>query len=324
MPRINLNNFLDDDFDQEKKQPRFKVVRRSSHAILDEKATIVGLSNLGAEEVFRPSINASHHEREWIFTYLGPFYDNKLIVDVIRRVKGGKEANVYLCKAHPDVAYPYLAAKIYRPRMFRSLRNDTRYRDRRTVLDERGKKVTDPGALRALHGGTSFGQELRQVSWLQYEYQALRTLSAANLPVPHPIASGENTILMEYIGDTQHPAPALNETTLDRKEAHRIFEILMAAIESMLSFACIHADLSAYNVLYWENRPVIIDFPQAIDPRQNPDAWPIFARDVERICQHFRRYGIVTTPMAEARSIWNRYSQTLHPITAEELDPFSD
>jgi catechol 2,3-dioxygenase-like lactoylglutathione lyase family enzyme len=45
------------------------------------------------------------------------------ILDVLRRVKGGKEANVYCCRTHPSTGVDLLAAKLYRPRMFRNLRS---------------------------------------------------------------------------------------------------------------------------------------------------------------------------------------------------------
>jgi RIO kinase 1 len=208
--------------------------------------------------------------------------------------------------------------------MFRNLRNDARYRDRRTVLDAQGKMVTDRGALAALAGGSSFGQKLRQISWLQHEYNSLKTLFAAGLPVPKPFGNGENTILMEYIGDLERPAPSLMETTLSSAQARRGFEILIDAVEKMLAAGFVHADLSAYNVLYWENRPVIIDFPQVIDPRQNPDGWSIFVRDVERLCQYFNRYGIRQNALSLAREIWDRQSREISPLRIEELDIYAD
>lgn len=321
MPRYKYSEDLELETDRIRVS-RFKKQFRNPHAVLDEEAQKSGLAQLGAGAAFTPSLGSSRHEREWIFTYLSSFYENQYLVDVVRRVKGGKEANVYVCLAHPSTGLELLAAKLYRPRLFRNLRNDARYRERRTVLDEKGKMVTNRGALRALAGGSSYGQELRQTSWLQHEYTTLVNLHAAGLPVPKPIASGENTILMEYIGAIDRPAPSLMETSLSPVQARRAFDILIDAVEQMLAQGHIHADLSAYNVLYWEERPVIIDFPQAVNPRQNPDSWPIFARDVERLCQHFRRYAIQTNPAALARSIWDRHSSDLSPLTPQELDPY--
>jgi RIO kinase 1 len=324
MSHNKIKDYYDYDEANNERVSRFKQSRRNPHALLDEKASVIGLENLGASAAFTPSLGSSRHEREWIFTYLSVFYDNQVITDVVRRVKGGKEANVYVCLAHNDVGLELLAAKLYRPRLFRNLRNDSRYRDRRTVLDEHGKPVTNRGALRALAGGSSFGQDLRQISWLQHEYQTLELLHSAGVPVPKPITSGENTILMEYVGDIDRPAPSLAEISISKAQARKTFDILIDSIERMLAHSRIHADLSAYNVLFWDNKPVIIDFPQAVDPRQNPDAWPIFSRDVERICQYFSRYDIRTSAYQLARSIWDRHSKDLAPLTAQELDTYVD
>jgi RIO kinase 1 len=128
--------------------------------------------------------------------------------------------------------------------------------------------------------------------------------------------------LMEYIGALEQPAPSLVETSLSPSQARRTFDKLVDAVERMLALSRIHADLSAYNVLFWNNEPTIIDFPQAIDPRQNPEAWPIFFRDVERLCQYFSRYGIRSSPLSLARSIWDRHTSDISPISPEELDPY--
>jgi RIO kinase 1 len=320
MPRISLDDYLDQDGGTpENRREKFKRTR-SSHAILDEKAQIVGLDELGAGEAFSPSLGSSRHEREWIFTYLGPFYENQTIIDVLKRVKGGKEANVYVCKAHPSMGVDLLAAKVYRPRLFRNLRNDSRYRANRQILDERGKVVHKADDLHAMAKGTSFGQELRQTSWLQYEYTTIEILHSAGLPVPSPIASGENTILMEYFGDLNISAPALNEVSLPRQQVRKTFDTIITAIEGMLVHGRIHADLSAYNILYWQEKPVIIDFPQAVDPRQNPESWAIFYRDVERVCQYFSGYGLRYSAMELARTIWDRQNRNFVPEIPEDLN----
>jgi RIO kinase 1 len=309
MPRLNILRDLDDDFEpiSDHSYPSRKRKKRNDHALLGEIAQHTSLQTLGTEEAFNPSLGASRWEREWIFNFLGSLYDTGYILDVLRRIKGGKEANVYLCQAHPSMKMDLLAAKLYRPRMVRNLRNDIRYRANRMVLDEFGKVVHDGRMLHAVRKGTAYGKELSHTSWLQYEYKTLQLLYDAGLPVPEPVTSSENTILMEYIGDLDHPAPNLTETTLTRQQARQGFDTLINAIEVMLSLGKIHADLSAYNVLYWNGRPTIIDFPQAISPDENREAWDIFRRDVQRICDYFLRYGIHPNPYRLARSIWMKH-----------------
>ena len=56
-----------------------------------------------------------------------------------------------------------------------------------------------------------------------------------------------------------------------------------------------------------EGKAIIIDFPQAVSPYINSDAYTLFARDVERLCQYFTRYGIATDPPALAQDIWAKW-----------------
>jgi len=320
MPRLDINHALDEEFEVLEGRPgHFKPrKKRSQHALLNEKLVKTSVQDLGADEVFNPTLGSSRHEREWIFTYLGPFYNYQYITDVLRRIKGGKEANVYVCKAHPSMQMDYLAAKLYRPRMMRNLRNDARYRQNRNVLDEYGKVIHDGRVLHAVMKGTSYGKEISHTSWLQHEYSILQTLYEAGLPVPKPVACANNTILMDYVGGLDLPAPTLVETSLSSTEARRTFDILIDAVERMLSHNCIHADLSAYNVLFWEGQPTIIDFPQAVDPFGNPEAWDIFRRDVVRICQYFTRYGIKNQPVELASAMWEKHGPHPQPIDLEE------
>jgi RIO kinase 1 len=249
--------------------------------------------------------NVSRHEREWILTYLSGFYEEHLIVDVVKPVKGGKEATVYCCQADPVTGVELLAAKLYRPRIFRNLRNDSLYRMGRTVLDEYGKRVGSREA-RAMENKTRFGQELRQSNWLGTEVATLRLLFDAGADVPRVYANNDNAILMDYFGEVDWPAPVLQNVTLDKREARRLFDRILFNVDLMLANNRIHGDLSAHNILYWEGEAKIIDFPQAVNPDINPYAYEIFQRDVTRVCQYFTKYDIQSDPAKLAQQMWSR------------------
>lgn len=256
---------------------------------------------------FRPLFTGAKHERQWIMEYLGPFYDDHVITDVLRQVKGGKEATVYCCRAHPAIGVELIAAKVYRPRMFRQLRNDAVYRKGREVIDKEGKEARGRRENLAMQKKTAFGQVLRHTTWLANEFQTLRRLSAAGADVPKPFARSDNAILMEYLGDKTFPAPALSQVRLEPHAAHVLWQRLMDNLELMLAHDCVHGDLSAYNVLYWNGEVKIIDLPQAVNPYVNPEAFVLFGRDVERVCQYFDRYGVNSNPGQIARDFWARH-----------------
>ncbi len=293
---------------------------RSDHVVMDEILKHSALRELGEISPFTPTYEGARYERTWILNYLGAFYDDGQILDVLYKVRGGKEANVYCCEAHPDTGLNLLAAKVYRPRMFRNLRNDARYRQSRVILDESGKRVKDSRLLHAIQKGTDVGKEALHTSWLQHEYTTLQMLAEAGADVPKPVAFSENTILMEYLGDRESGAPALNQILLETREARRLFDRLIHNVEVALRCNRVHGDLSAYNVLYWQGDCRIIDFPQAVDPRTNPDAGDIFTRDVVRLCQYFSHCGVRADGPALARALWERWVKHPAQLNTSFLD----
>jgi RIO kinase 1 len=54
----------------------------------------------------------------------------------------------------------------------------------------------------------------------------------------------------------------------------------------------IHGDLSAYNILYWDGRITLIDFPQVTSRESNRSAEFILRRDITRVCDYFAGYGV--------------------------------
>jgi RIO kinase 1 len=269
-------------------KPRLRDLPRRNAA---EVAETSGLEN-GFQITYKPS----RHEEGWLLSSIQSFYEQNLIRDVLYLVKGGKEANVYCCEA--GTAAPegveVLAAKVYRPRAFRNLRNDHMYREGRAVLTSEGRaaKNSDQRLMRALGKKTDFGAQVQHTSWLMHEYTTLERLSRAGLPVPTPLAASDNAVLMSYFGSRSGAAPTLSEVGLETEDAVPLFEEMVRSMASMLQAGVIHGDLSAYNLLFWEGTLHIIDFPQVTDPESNPNAYSIFARDVARVFEYFERQGV--------------------------------
>jgi RIO kinase 1 len=264
----------------------------------------------GLEAGFNPTYQPGRFEAGWLLDSLRSFYEQHLISDVLGSVKGGKEASVYRCAADPTTGEALLAAKVYRPRMFRNLRNDKMYRDGRAILtaDGRPAKATDHRLMRAIGKKTAAGMQFSHTSWLMYEFTTLERLRQAGAAVPRPFAVNENALLMSYVGDERMAAPTLNGVRLDRAEAHALFEEVLRNIELMLRQGLIHGDLSAYNILYWEGTITLIDFPQVTYSRTNTQARAIFARDVRRVCEYFAQQGVRSSPEEIAADLWARHA----------------
>jgi RIO kinase 1 len=275
------------------------------------------------QDEFHFSYDASRHERVWIIDSLGGFFDQHSLDDdqhwlddILRLVKGGKEAHVYQCLASPTVTgldQPYIAAKVYRPRQFRNLKNDHAYREGRQDLDSEGRLITNHGMQHAMHKKTAYGLELLHTSWIEHEAQTMRLLYEAGADVPALLVSANNALLMSYIGGDETPAPTLNGVSLRSRQAQRLFERVLHNIDLMLAQKRVHADLSAYNILYWEDEITLIDFPQAIDPLVNRNAFTIFERDVRRVCEYFQRQGVRSNPSRLAADLWRKHGYRLSP-----------
>jgi len=292
---FDTTEYLDDDANVRQHQRKGKFVRKSpkrADASLGHVTTFDPIAQLGIETEFNPTFHASRFERAWILEYLGPFYADHYIADVLRQIKGGKEATVYCCLADPRMGLRHVAAKVYRPQVFRALKNDAEYRQGRTMKDEENQALRGRREKLAIQKKTGFGNELLHNAWLANEYEALVKLHAAGADVVQPIAQGGNVILMEYFGEAQLPAPTLNTVRLERDEAQALFERIVYNIEVMLAHAIVHADLSAFNILYWDGDIRLIDFPQAVSPYVNPRAFQMFERDVTRVGEYFARYGV--------------------------------
>jgi len=267
------------------------------------------VEEVGWELEFKTSYQPSKYEADWLLSSLRPFFDQALISDILALVKGGKEASVYCCAAHPTMEVDWLAAKVYRPRKFRGLTNDLIYREGRDILTSDGHVVHEnkDRIVRAIGKKSTFGSQVSHTSWLMHEYQALERLYQAGAIVPKPYQVGANAILMAYIGDGLVAAPTLNTIRLDKFEAQRHFDLVIENVELMLQHNLIHADLSSYNILYFQGEIMIIDLPQVVDPHGNRNAPAILARDILRVCEYFASQGVDCDAQSIYRDLWQRY-----------------
>lgn len=270
-----------------------------------------------AADEFKFTYKAARFEEAWLLDSLNEIAGQQLISDVLRKVKAGKEASVYLCRSGASIDARLLAAKVYRPRTLRNLKNDAIYRTGRTDLGEDGSALFREADVNAIIKRTKYGEELRHTSWIAYEFTTLEKLYTAGADLPKPYAMLKNSILMEYIGDAGMPAPTLNSVTLDRDEARELFDRVILNLNLLLQNERIHGDLSAYNILYWDGGITLIDFPQVVSPESNPMAWTIFQRDVTRICQYFHAQGVKVNAQKLAADLWtshgHRIFKEVHP-----------
>jgi RIO kinase 1 len=275
---------------------RHRRLARACRPNADRKVTALDTEPLEDDDVEASSLDHFLHEG--------------LITDVVRIVKTGKDASVHLCRGNRSTTGEDLVAlKVYHPLDRRDFRDESIYRD--------GEWIEERRIRAALEKKTRFGRQVQGGLWVSREWETLRALSAAGLPVPRPISSTDDAILMSYVGDLDLAAPQLRSVRPDPAEARDLFEQVLRVIERMLYVNVIHGDLSAYNLLVWDGRVVIIDLPQAVDPRKNRHAPALLERDVRRICEHFDRFEVRSEPDRLAADLWTAWE--FADLVPEEL-----
>jgi RIO kinase 1 len=252
-----------------------------------------------ADELEELELLGSWDEEATPFPELESFFADGLISDVLYEVKSGKEATVYCCRGTELSGVEFLAAKIYRPRNQRNFKNAAVYQE--------GRVHADRHLRRAIANKSRMGREAEFGMWVYQEWETLRLLHGAGVDVPRPVARADKALLMEYLGDGEDPAPGLGGVTLEPEEVRPLFERTLRNIELSLAHNRIHGDLSPYNILYWDGRLTIIDVPQAVDPRVNPNALALLQRDLANICRYWARYGVQSDPVLIARHMWGRF-----------------
>jgi len=102
-------------------------------------------------------------------------------------------------------------------------------------------------------------------AWVQREYRNILVSRQAGVRVPTPIFNKANILLEEFIGDGKVAAPQLKDADFDTKEeVQECFDEVIVQMKLMWEKAkLVHGDLSEFNILYYDHKPVFIDFSQA-------------------------------------------------------------
>jgi RIO kinase 1 len=229
---------------------------------------------------------------------LQPLIDDGVIDEVLRSLKSGKEATVYVVRSGATLR----CAKVYRNMAQRSFQRRAQYQEGREVRGSRQR--------RAMAKSTRFGRKEQEAAWKNAEVDALYQLVAANVRVPRPYGYFDGVLIMELVTDAQgQPAPRLGEVQLPPATALAYHDFLMQQVVRMLSIGLIHGDLSEFNVLIGPDGPVIIDLPQAVNAAGNNGAFAMLQRDVNNLRETLGRFAPELLTTQYAREMWALFEQ---------------
>jgi RIO kinase 1 len=227
---------------------------------------------------------------------LQPLIDDGIIDEVIRQLKSGKEASVYIVASGAAIR----CAKVYKAAEHRGFHKLAEYQE--------GRRARGSRDARALGRGGRHGRKVQQAEWKNAEVEALYRLDGAGVRVPRPFGVFDGVLLMELVLDAGgQPAPRLNEVELAPEQARQWHAFMMTQIVRMLCAGLIHGDLSEYNVLVDASGPVIIDLPQAVNAASNNNAFRMLERDVHNMRETFARAAPELMQTDYAHEIWKLY-----------------
>ena len=186
-------------------------------------------------------------------------------------VSTGKEANVYHAYGPNNEE---LAVKIYRT---------TTAEFKRNWMYVEG----DPRFKRYKKGTYAF-----IYTWAKKEFKNLQRMNKSNVKVPVPVIVSKNVLVMEFIGKKENAAPLLKDVTI--KKPQKVYSTVVEYISRLYEEGkLVHADLSEYNILYFNKEPVFIDVSQAV-LLDHPHAAVFLYRDISNINRYFSSLGVQT------------------------------
>jgi RIO kinase 1 len=236
---------------------------------------------------------------------LQPLIDDGIIDSVVRRLKSGKEASVFLVACGAEIR----CAKVYKDANHRGFHRLAEYQE--------GRKARGSRDARALRKSGRHGRELQETQWKNAECDALYRLERAGVRVPKPYGMFEGVLIMELVADEHgQPAPRLNDVAMSAEQAREWHEFMIRQVVLMLCDGLIHGDLSEFNVLVDATGPVVIDLPQAVDAAGNNNAFRMLERDVNNLRETFGRAAPELLETHYAHEIWKLFG-------AGELQPES-
>jgi RIO kinase 1 len=189
--------------------------------------------------------------------------------ELVSPLKIGKESNVFVATKDGKK----VIVKIYRMQnadfknMFSYIRKDSRYdflkNNRRMII----------------------------LAWVQREYKNLLRAQKYKIKVPKPLGWKNNIIVEEFIGDSD------GEVSLPLKDSapedpQKFLKDLLVQVKKLYKAGLIHGDLSSFNVLNQDGKPVLIDFSQTTLIR-TPNSEELLVRDIKNIALYFKKHRII-------------------------------
>ncbi|CAK1550342.1 unnamed protein product [Leptosia nina] len=257
-------------FNQLKEHTRWNTARK--HKMLDRKES-QATAEMGLDEPTR--------------LILFKLINNGLLEDINGVISTGKESVVL--HANGDQSYPDLVIpKECAIKVFKTTLNEFKTRDKYIEADYRFKdRFSKQNPRKIVH------------MWAEKEMHNMMRMQKVGLNCPDMICLKKHVLVMSFIGKENKPAPKLRDIVLKAEQWESVYNEIVEAMYKLFNVGhLVHADLSEYNILWWENKCWFIDVSQSVQP-DHPSGLEFLLRDCKNIINFFEKKGVQNIKTAD-------------------------
>jgi RIO kinase 1 len=208
---------------------------------------------------------------------LAKFINGDVISEIHGCVSTGKEANVYFATG-PDGG---LAVKIFKTSIL--------------VFKDRDRYVS--GEFRFRQGYNRHNPRQMVKTWAEKEMRNLKRIYAAGIPAPKPVKLKSHVLVMTFVGEDGWPAPRLHNAKLTDEEWRECYVQVVKYMRTMFHVChLVHADLSEYNMLWYNKKAYIIDVSQSVE-HEHPRSLEFLRMDATNVTTFFANHGVQVMPV---------------------------
>ncbi|PWA32830.1 hypothetical protein CCH79_00019310 [Gambusia affinis] len=152
--------------------------------------------------------------------------------------------------------------------------------------------------------------------WAEKEMHNLARMKKAGIPCPDVVLLKKHILVMSFIGKEHVPAPKLKDVALGSEEAAEAYRQVLQLMQRLYQDCnLVHADLSEYNMLWYQGKVWLIDVSQSVEPT-HPHGLEFLFRDCRNVATFFQKRGV-----SEALSVYDLFNAVTGldvPVSADD------
>lgn len=197
--------------------------------------------------------------------------NNGLLENVNGVISTGKESVILHANSdplYPDVVLPKECAI----KVFKTTLNEFKSRDKYIKADYRFRdRFSRQNPRKFVH------------MWAEKEMHNMIRIQKIGMNCPEMVSLKKHVLVMSFIGKDNEPAPKLRDIMLKPGLWQSVYNEVVEAMHKLYNVGhLVHADLSEYNILWWENKCWFIDVAQSVQP-DHPNGLKFLLRDCRNI-----------------------------------------